>query len=70
MKWFQTNVVEKKTTVLSIASGEDPPEVIVVAPTLSSENQLRNTTGTNSSPKILYKEILSICQVVVKLDPE
>ena len=46
MKWFQTNVVEKKTTVLSIAVGVEPPEAIVVTPTISGESQLRNTTGT------------------------
>ena len=45
MNWFQTNVVEKKTTVLSIAIGEDPPEVVVATPTLSLENQLRNVSG-------------------------
>ena len=53
MNWFQTNVVEKKTTVLSIAIGEDPPEVVVVTPTLSLENQLRNVSGRYN---ILFKK--------------
>ena len=52
MQWFQTNVVEKKTTVLSIAVGEEPPEAVVITPTISAESQLRNTTGTTVLSKV------------------
>ena len=48
-EWYQTNVVDKKTTVLSIAVGTTPPEVTVSPPSLNFENKLRNTTGMTFS---------------------
>ena len=38
-------MVDKKTTVLSIAVGVTPPEVPVLSPSESLGNKLRNATG-------------------------
>ena len=47
---FQTNVIEKKATVLSASTDTTLPEVTTPSPVLSVEDQLKNTTGKAWSP--------------------
>ena len=42
---FQTNVIEKKATVLSASTDTTLPEVTTPSPVLSVDDQLKNTTG-------------------------